>query len=853
MSSHRLTVAAAIATIMAAISLYPLFVGITWFWAGVGATIVVAGAGTLTRLRRLPVVVCLAAGILGLVLYLNLAFEAGWSYGHLLPTLSSLRHLGGLVRTGLNESAKYAPPAPQMSGLLLLASGGIGIVALLTDLIAVRMRSVALAGIPLLLLVTEPFTVSASRSWVGTLIAFCLGTSGYLGMLAAESRQRIRDWEPPRPGSSGGPDTSALSTAGRRVGLTSVVLALCLPLFIPGLHDTRLLGGQPGIGGRGGSGGSGAPGFPSAQAALSQELQSSTPQPVLSYRGTFPTASATPQYLQLYALDQLTDTAGFQLGGAPAQALTVTGVLPPPPGLTGVSLAGPPGRTTPDGQVVATTVHVSPSVQQGNATVDEKIVNVLPVPYPALKVVVPSPETWQATRTGLMVYSGSTQVGGLTYSVQSLDEQPAESVLEAAGPPPPDIARDYESLPASYRQEPGLKAFATGITAGYNDPFEKALALQKWFGSGGFSYTLKAPSIATAAQLATFIEATRKGYCQQFATAMAVLARFIGIPSRVAIGFTSGKLQPDGSYLVTTHDAHEWPELYFSGIGWLRFEPTPTGPAGQGSATTPSYSALRPPKVGGVAPPTLPTAGPSVRATGRALAPGNVFGEIPTGGQSTVHKHSGLTPWEILGLVVAGLLVVGLVAPALARLAIRRRRWGRATRGGDTELAHAAWRELQDDLIDYQAGYSPSESPRALGTRLRTHMQADPSPDLAATAGPRPEAAHAWEPGMPEDVLADSRDGARRHHGQAGVAALERITMAEERARYSARPVSGDTLRRDSAEFRRALAATMPRRARWRARVLPLSVLSPTADGVSQAADAVGNFRLRGPRLRGRA
>lgn len=852
MSSHRLTVAAAIATIMAAISLYPLFVGITWFWAGVGAAIVVAGVGTLTRLRRLPVVVCLAAGILGLVLYLNLAFEAGWSYGHLLPTLSSLRHLGGLVRTGLNESAKYAPPAPQMSGLLLLASGGIGIVALLTDLIAVRMRSVALAGIPLLLLVTEPFTVSASRSWVGTLIAFCLGTSGYLGMLAAESRQRIRDWEPPRPGTSGGPDTSALSAAGRRVGLTSVVLALCLPLFIPGLHDTRLLGGQPGIGGRGGAGGSGAPGFPSAQAALSQELQSGTPQPVLSYRHTLSSGSATPQYLQLYALDELTDTAAFQLSDAPAQALTATGELPVPPGLTGISPAGPTGPATPYGPVVATTVHISPSIQQATATVDGKTVWVLPVPYPAFKVV-PSAGTWQATRTGLMVYSDNTQVAGLDYSLQSLDEQPAESALEAAGPPPADIARDYESLPASYRQEPGLKAFATGITAGYNDSFEKALALQKWFDGGGFSYTLKAPSIGTAAQLATFIEATKKGYCQQFAVAMAVLARFLGIPSRVAIGFTSGKRQLDGSYLVTTHDAHEWPELYFSGFGWLRFEPTPTGPAGQGSATTPSYSTLRPLSVGGAAPPTLPTAGPSARASGRALAPGNVFGEVPTGGQSTIHKRSGVTPWEIFGLVVAGLLVVGLVAPALARLAIRRRRWGRATRGGDTDLAHAAWRELQDDLIDYQAGYSPSESPRAIGTRLRTHMQADLSPDLAVTAGPRPEAAHAWEPGLPDDVLADSRDGARRHHGQAGLAALERITMAEERARYSARPVSGNTLRRDSAEFRRALAATMPRRARWRARVLPLSVLSPTADGVSQAADALGSFRLRRPRLRGRA
>jgi hypothetical protein len=82
------------------------------------------------------------------------------------------------------------------------------------------------------------------------------------------------------------------------------------------------------------------------------------------------------------------------------------------------------------------------------------------------------------------------------------------------------------------------------------------------------------------------------------------------------------------------------------------------------------------------------------------------------------------------------------------------------------------------------------------------------------------------------------------------VAALERITLAEEHARYAAHPASGLRLRQDSAELRRALAATMPLRARWRARVLPLSVLTPTASGVSQAADAVGYIRLPRPRSR---
>jgi hypothetical protein len=288
---------------------------------------------------------------------------------------------------------------------------------------------------------------------------------------------------------------------------------------------------------------------------------------------------------------------------------------------------------------------------------------------------------------------------------------------------------------------------------------------------------------------------------------MAVLARFLGIPARVAVGFTSGTRLTNSTWNVTTHDAHEWPELYFSGYGWLRFEPTPTGAnGGQGSATAPEYTkeAISSQQGGGSSSsPTGP--GPSVSpGLHKNLPPGDQL-PFSTGlgglGTGAPVRSGGLTPWEIFGLVVAGLLALGLIAPAVARAAIRRRRWGHAARGRDAGLAHAAWQELQDDLVDYQAGYSPSETPRALGVRLGSQLDAG-----------------------------------------SGVAALERITLAVERARYAGNPVPGSRLRHDSTEFRRALAATMPRRTRWRARVLPLSVITPTATGVSQAADAVGSF-----------
>src|SRR5258706_7717163 len=70
---------------------------------------------------------------------------------------------------------------------------------------------------------------------------------------------------------------------------------------------------------------------------------------------------------------------------------------------------------------------------------------------------------------------------------------------------------------------------------------------------------------------------------------MAVLARLIGTPSRIAIGYTAGQQHANGTWVVTTADAHAWPELYFSGAGWLRFEPTPGGLGGQQTAVEPSY------------------------------------------------------------------------------------------------------------------------------------------------------------------------------------------------------------------------------------------------------------------------
>jgi transglutaminase-like putative cysteine protease len=801
MTSHRRTAAAAFAVILASVSLYPVFDGVLWFWTGCASAIVVALAGTATRLRRLPVVVVLLAGAVALLLYLNLAFSTAKSLWHLLPTPASLAALLNIAGQGFNEASRYAPPVPELRGMLLLAAAGIGITALLTDLIAVRLRSAALAGLPLLLLFTEPFTLSVSRGFLGTTIVFCATVIGYLALLSSEGRDRIREWEHPNPSANDTPDTRTLAAAGRRVGFASVVIALCLPLFIPGLHTTRLFGGgQPGIGGSGGSGGgsgNAAVGFPDLSKQLSQQLNATQASNVLAYT----TSTTSPDYLQIYTFDQLTNS-GWQLFGQPESLVPVSPKLPAPPGLTATSSLAR----------VSTTITLNRSVSQDQG-------GALPVPYPATTVTANG--SLRADKSTLMVFDPDVQLAGLKYTVTSLAQTPPEQQLNAAPPPPANITTHYLSVPSAYDS---LRNLAVSVVeqAGAKTQFEDATALQNWLANGSFKYTLKAPQVVDAAGLTKFLKVTKRGYCQQFAFAMAVMARLLGIPSRIAYGFTAGQPVSGNSWLVTNHDAHTWPELYFQGSGWLRFEPTPSGPAGQGTAFAPSYSQgpANPSSTG--QPQTTPSTAPIPTQPGLTGIPPNLrnlfLNQGGVGGPATA-KASTVSPWEIFGLVVAGLVVLAAVAPWCARRVIRRRRWrrlppARATgttgakgtpgtaradrvRARDVVWAHAAWQELRDDLMDYGAGSLPSESPRAVAARAGEGL------GLA--------------------------DPAR--------AALGRIAMAEERARYAPAPSDGAGLRADSAVVRQAIAAAVPRGARWRARLLPASVLGPTLTAIASAAD----------------
>jgi transglutaminase-like putative cysteine protease len=789
----RLTVAAATATVLASTALYPLLSGGTWFWVGAGAVIVVAAIGAATRRRAIPAILCFAAMIIGEFLYLNAVFANRESLGGLVPTGQSVHHLRLLVSQATAETSKYAPPVPDRPGIVLLTAAGIGLVAALTDVLAVRLHRPAIAGLPLLVLFCVPLTTDARPDVVGGTLVFCAGVVGYLGLLSADGRHRLRLWgrlvHPWLDEDNRGPDIRPLTAAGRRIGLSAVVLALALPLLVPGLKQHRLF---PGTGGGGPGGYHGQISFPKPLDALNLELRENRPTTILTYKSN----EAEPPYLQVYVLDHLSATAWTMTPPANPTSLR-NGIMPLAPGLQ----AGTPG------------LPMREEIHLGSNLANSSSVSYLPVPYPVHQVKADG--SWKVDPSSLTLLATDVHLAGLRYSVTGKDPNPLPEQLRAAASPPGWAIQD-EYVPPVLRKQ--LLPLARRLTEHRTSEYARAVAIQKWFNRpGNFTYSLSVNPSNSPTALKQFLTKTKRGYCQQFAFGMAVLARLVHIPARVVIGYTQGTIVATNTWQVKTSDAHAWPELYFAGAGWLRFEPTPSNAAGgpgQATAVSPPYS--NPQEVVGLGtnPQTgLPSsANPDPVAASTHASKKGFIGKLrgASGGAGAARGagKKGSAPFAPLAIA---LLAVLLIAPGVTRLVTRRWRWWKA--GNDVARAHVAWRELRDDLTDHRVPSRPSESPRALAARLS-----------ASTGLTGPEQA-----------------------------ALERIARAEERASYAISPADSARLRSDVAVVRRAISRSSGLRARWTARIMPTSALVPARAALQHLLDVFGWMELLTTRARHRA
>lgn len=181
-----------------------------------------------------------------------------------------------------------------------------------------------------------------------------------------------------------------------------------------------------------------------------------------------------------------------------------------------------------------------------------------------------APGVWRTAAGTLRVAPGMPSA--MRYAVHSFlgDSGPSPSVLR------PAEFQDYLQLPAL---DPRVPVLAQRVTQGARTDEAKARALESFLATR-YGYTLELPAEETGDPLAHFLFARRKGHCEYFASAMAVMLRTLGIPSRVVTGFHSATYNPvSGWYVVRASDAHSWVEAWIPGRGWLTFDPTPAAPA----------------------------------------------------------------------------------------------------------------------------------------------------------------------------------------------------------------------------------------------------------------------------------
>ncbi|TAL13130.1 MAG: transglutaminase domain-containing protein [Frankiales bacterium] len=778
----RLAVAGAVAVALAAAALFPVFGDASWLLRVLGAVVAVVGAATLMRRAGAPRALEPLGGLLGLAAYVCVVFAGSTLSFVVVPSQDTLALLGDRIGEGLLDVEEYAPPVPVAPGLVLLAVLGVGAIAVVVDALAVTARRPALAGLPLLLLFAVPAAVLPDGlGW----LPFALGAAGWLGLLLADGRDAVSRWGAPLRSAGRGPVTSdpSLGRVGRRIGAAALGVAIVVPAVIPGL-DNRLLGG----GGDGGGFGGGSRTTTTYNPILELGGQLRRPEPgvlLMRYR----TDAAQPDYLRLTTLDLFDSNAGWSSSQlrADLQDDAVQDGIPDP---RDASFA---------------------PVEQVSTTIDLARIDGpwLPAPFPPSRVDIDGPWLWEDRSETIFSTRTSLREIDAPYTVEAGRRAPDPALLRAAPGAPTDIVE-------TYGVEPELTAFVADLLArvvdGKTTDYDRVVAIQDYLRSraNGFRYSENAdvPGFNQPNALERFLRA-KQGFCEQYASAMAALVRGLGIPARVAVGFTPGTREPDGGWRVTTSDAHAWPEVFFSGAGWIRFEPTPRAE----QVTVPGYTQppADVPETDGPDPSAAPV--PSATTSAAPANPNAVDRGDDIAGAGGAGP-GGLSRGALATLVGGGLAVLLLVLPTALTWLRRRRRWS-------VPGPLVAWSQVRDDAVDVGHRWRPADSPRTAARHLAA---------------------------------------ARRLPGTV-VEALDELAIGAERARYArpdGSPVDVAALDEAVRVVRAGLQAGVDRRQRWIARVAPPSTLRWASHGLGDAtADVLDRFdalvsavgeRMRHPR-----
>ncbi len=671
-----MSTAVAVAVLLTAANLHGVLEGWSWlFQVAVTVCSIEAATGVARRLAWPPLTGALL-GLAAMVMSVNAMFLAPYSFLGVIPGPGTFAALDPMLEEARDTVVSQVAPVLVNPGIALAACVGVGLIALLVDTLAVPLQMPAISGLGLLGLASVPAMIKPNS--IGA-AGFLAAAAGYLLLLGSAH------WL-----ASDGAGRGSLASAEqlrRASGIAAAGLAaaLVLPLAIPGFSSglfpegSRLNWGSPtGL---------------NPVVSLGDNLR----RPGAFGRMTYATDAEEPLYLRSVTLENLTGArwSPSAFGGNKRTGIDELDV----PGVQDLLAAGKVTTT-----LISTASFTSPW---------------LLAPYaPAQVSGARGQWSWDPSTLNIRGESGTT-TANQDYEVRSVKPQLTRDVLRAAKPVKNAVVDPiFSELPD--RMPAIITDTAATVLDGLDSPYEQAMAIQTFLRAPGFVYSEQAPVDGGYDQsgfdvVAAFLE-EKSGYCIHYAATMAIMARIAGIPSRMAVGYAPGR--PTGNVIgdgpgadlkefeVDSRDAHAWPELFFSGVGWVSFEPTPS------RGVLPAYAraqsaAASPTQADDVLRPT----GQPRPATGAAAEPAEP--NSPAAAEDDVLSRQ-------LWSTAAAAIVLGLL---LAPLALRRRRTTRrraalAAGGTGRRAAVAAWAEAVDTAEDLGWAAAATETPRAFQQRL---------------------------------------------------------------------------------------------------------------------------------------
>lgn len=711
------------------------------------AVVVVALVGGLARTARLPRwLVVLAQTTVAALVVSWVLLPGHHRYG--LPAPSIVDELGRLTQMARTTIETEISPVTTNEGMVLLTVVALALVAVAVDALAVTYARPVAAGLPLLVV----GTVCASNNgtpqdlWYFVAPALC-----WLALIAQQGRGTVRTWAAGAGGTWNDdmavrPVTRRFATHARVLGVSAVALAVALPVLLPHLPPSGLVKDLT----TRGPGGGGVTFTETLD--LAADLGSRSTDPVLVYTSDDPTA--TP--LRVVVSTTYADGRWQPLARGRGPAPEVPAVVP------------------------AEGVAVVP--REIEVTYNSIGAPQVAVPYPLVDVDFGGIAWAEDLETGVVAVAEQPGSYRAVYTKPVGRLPGGVGDLGASFPGSPDLL-EVDAASAGV-----VAPLAAELTAGSVNQVQAARAIQEYLRGQDFTYSLtladpvQGPDGNPLDPLGHFL-ATKQGYCVQFASAMIMLSRAVGIPARLGVGFLAGEEQEDGSRVVLASDAHAWPELYLDGLGWTRFEPTP----GVRTGTAPVYL-------------TEADLGDGLATADPGTQPERPDTEPVPGSAGAGTTDAGLLA-EILPVVLsvlAGLVLLGGLA-SVVPLAGRWRRAAHRRRARD-DAAHVEgeWQVLVATLADLGVSAPVSATPR----QSREHY--DRSVPLGGAA-----------------------------------VALERAADRVERARYAPGRVEVGTMVEDVHQVTSTVRSVVPGRARLRAVLWPASGTAQVRDVVARARAGV--------------